>query len=149
METQGVLIIDTGEIVGQDGTSYDPAKNIAQAGDYIVAFNDQRVTSKKELVEDIACCQGETATLSVIRHGEEIPICLEPVMGEDGCYKLGIWVRDNTQGIGTLTYVRAVSYTHLDVYKRQVFCSVSGGNQAVEILQWKDRPGGEEDASDR
>ena len=106
METQGVLIIDTGEIVGKDGTSYDPAKNIAQAGDYIVAFNDQRVTSKKELVEDIACCQGETATLSVIRHGEEIPICLEPVMGEDGCYKLGIWVRDNTQGIGTLTYVR-------------------------------------------
>ena len=26
-------------------------------------------------------------------------------MGEDQEYKLGIWVRDNTQGIGTLTYV--------------------------------------------
>lgn len=105
METEGVLIIDTGEVVGKDGSSHDPARNIAQAGDYIVAFNEQRVTSKKELVEDIACCQGETATLSVIRHGEEIPLSLEPVLGEDGNYKLGIWVRDNTQGIGTLTYM--------------------------------------------
>ena len=58
METQGVLIIDTGEIVGKDGVSYEPAQNVAQAGDYIVAFNEQRVTSKKELVEDIACCGG-------------------------------------------------------------------------------------------
>ena len=103
LETEGVLIIDTGEVVGKDGSSHDPARNIAQAGDYIVAFNEQRVTSKKELVEDIACCQGETATLSVIRHGEEIPLSLEPVLGEDGNYKLGIWCRDNTQGIGTLT----------------------------------------------
>ncbi len=106
METQGVLIIDTGEIVGKDGVSYEPAQNVAQAGDYIVAFNEQRVTSKKELVEDIACCGGETAVLSVIRHGEEISLSLDPVMGEDGRYKLGIWVRDNTQGIGTLTYIR-------------------------------------------
>lgn len=105
METEGVLIIDTGEIIGKDGSSYDPAKNIVQAGDYIVAFNDQTVTSKKELVNDIACCGGETAVLSVIRHGEEIPLSVEPVMGEDGSYKLGIWVRDNTQGIGTLTYM--------------------------------------------
>ena len=106
METQGVLIIDTGEIVGEDGVSYDPAQNIAQAGDYIIAFNDQRVSSKRELVEDITCCNGETAVLSVIRHGEEISLSLDPVLGEDGRYKLGIWVRDNTQGIGTLTYLR-------------------------------------------
>lgn len=105
METQGVLIIDTGEIVGEDGVSYDPAQNIAQAGDYIIAFNDQRVSSKRELVEDITCCNGETAVLSVIRHGEEISLSLDPVLGEDGRYKLGIWVRDNIQGIGTLTYV--------------------------------------------
>ena len=70
------------------GVSYEPAQNVAQAGDYIVAFNEQRVTSKKELVEDIACCGGETAVLSVIRHGEEISLSLDPVMGEDGRYKL-------------------------------------------------------------
>ncbi len=30
---------------------------------------------------------------------------MSPVKTEDGTYKLGAWVRDDTQGIGTLTYV--------------------------------------------
>ena len=36
-----------------------------------------------------------------------IGLSLTPLLGEDNSYKLGIWVRDNTQGIGTLTYVDA------------------------------------------
>ena len=43
--------------------------------------------------------------LLVSREGEEIPIALNPVKTEDDSYKLGIWVRDNTQGIGTMTYM--------------------------------------------
>lgn len=105
METQGVLIIDTGEIVCADGTCLEPAKNIAQAGDYIVAYNNRRVKNKQELIEEIRHSQGEESLLSVIRHGEEVELALEPALGDDGNYKLGIWVRDNTQGIGTLTYM--------------------------------------------
>ena len=41
----------------------------------------------------------------VNRKGEEIPLSLEPVLTQEENYKLGIWVRDNTQGIGTMTYV--------------------------------------------
>ena len=43
--------------------------------------------------------------LQVIRHQETIKLEMTPVETEDGSYKLGIWVRDNIQGIGTLTYV--------------------------------------------
>lgn len=105
METEGVLIVDTGEVVGKDGMPYEPAKNIVQAGDYIVAFNEQEVSTKKDLMEDIAGCQGESARLDVIRDGEELQVAVDPVEGQDGSYKLGIWVRDDTQGIGTLTYL--------------------------------------------
>ena len=34
-----------------------------------------------------------------------MPICIQPVKAQDLKYKLGIWVRDNTQGIGTLTFL--------------------------------------------
>ncbi len=30
---------------------------------------------------------------------------MNPIETEDGSYKLGVWVRDDTQGIGTMTYV--------------------------------------------
>lgn len=105
METEGVLIVDTGEIVGADGIACQPAANIARAGDYILQADGEAVSSKRELIEKIHNCEGKSMTLLVNREGEEIPISIEPVLGEDQAYKLGIWVRDNTQGIGTLTYV--------------------------------------------
>lgn len=105
METEGVLIIDTGEIMTEQGTSQDPAKNIVKPGDYIVAFNEQKVTSKQELIEDISHLDGDDVTLDLLREGQEVPVSLTPVKDTNGDYKLGIWVRDNTQGIGTLTFV--------------------------------------------
>lgn len=105
METEGVLIIDTGEILCEGGTAREPAKNIVRPGDYIVAFNEQKVSNKKELMEDLEVLDGEDVILDVIRNGEKIPVSLTPVKDAGGEYKLGIWVRDNTQGIGTLTCV--------------------------------------------
>lgn len=105
METKGVLIIDTGEIISREGTSLEPAKNIVKPGDYIVAFNQQSIKNKQELLKDLSFLDGEPVTLDVIRDGKQIPLSLTPVKDAAGAYKLGIWVRDNTQGIGTLTYV--------------------------------------------
>lgn len=105
METQGVLIVDTGEIVGEDGISREPAENIAKSGDYILEVNGSPIARKKQLIEKIQESQGESIELLVNREGEEIPIALNPVKAQDSSYKLGIWVRDNTQGIGTMTYV--------------------------------------------
>lgn len=39
------------------------------------------------------------------RNNSTIPVSLSPAQDASGKYKLGIWVRDDTQGIGTLTYV--------------------------------------------
>ena len=48
---------------------------------------------------------GESVTIKVRRGEKTIPLTVDPVKDENGKYKLGIWVRDDTQGIGTLTYV--------------------------------------------
>lgn len=105
METDGVLVIDTGEIQDQNGEIKEPAKNIVRQGDYIVSFNGQKISTKRELISDIAELDGNVVTLEVSREGESIPVSVTPVKDTKGDYKLGIWVRDDTQGIGTLTYV--------------------------------------------
>ena len=105
METQGVLVVDTGEITDVEGLVENPAENIVKPGDYILEVNGTTIGGKKELIEKIQTSQGEAMNLLVNREGEEIPLSLEPVMTPEQDYKLGIWVRDNTQGIGTLTYV--------------------------------------------
>lgn len=105
LETKGILIIGTGVIEGQDGLNYEPALNLVQPGDYILAVNNQTIQDKKDLV-DIISGQGSSELILTLRRKEEIiNVRIQAVKGADGGYKAGIWVRDNTQGIGTLTFI--------------------------------------------
>lgn len=105
METSGVLVIDTGEILSSDGQIQDPAKNLLKPGDYIVALNQQKISCKQDLIDDLKDLDGSAVTVSIRRENSLVPVSLTPVQDSSGKYKLGIWVRDDTQGIGTLTFV--------------------------------------------
>lgn len=105
METKGVLVIDSGEITNREGIRRTPAEHIIQSGDYICEIDGKVLTGKRQLMQLVRENQGEPMELQVIRHQETIKLEMTPVETEDGSYKLGIWVRDNIQGIGTLTYV--------------------------------------------
>ena len=105
LETRGILIIGTGTVTGADGLNYEPALRIVRGGDYIRAVNGQEVSEKEELIEAVSHCGGEEVVLDLDRDGELIQVKLEPVRTQEGDYKLGVWVRDNTQGIGTLTFL--------------------------------------------
>ena len=45
--------------------------------------------------------------ITVRRNGQDIDVQVEPVKNVAGEYKLGIWVRDNAQGLGTITFLNA------------------------------------------
>ena len=105
METKGVLVIDSGEITDREGIRRTPAEHIIQSGDYICEIDGKVLTGKRQLMQLVRENQGEPMELQVIRHQETIKLEMTPVETEDGSYKLGIWVRDNIQGIGTLTFV--------------------------------------------
>ena len=105
METSGVLVIDTGEILSSNGQIQDPAKNLLKPGDYIVALNQQKISCKQDLIDDLKDLDGSAVTVSIRRENSLVPVSLTPVQDSSGKYKLGIWVRDDTQGIGTLTFV--------------------------------------------
>lgn len=105
MKTDGILVVGTGTVEGTDGLAYEPALNIVQSGDYITAVNGGEISGKDELIEGINESGGQEIILNVRRNGEIINLKLQPVMTGEDEYKLGLWVRDDTQGIGTMTYV--------------------------------------------
>lgn len=107
METRGVLVIDSGEITDRDGIRRTPAEHIIQPGDYICGIDGEMIRRKKQLIELVKNNQGEPMELEVLRHQNTIRLELTPVETSDGSYKLGIWVRDNIQGIGTMTFTKA------------------------------------------
>ena len=53
--------------------------------------------------------EDEDVVLKVKRHEQFIDIRIQAVKCSTDGYKLGIWVRDNAQGLGTITYLNADS----------------------------------------
>lgn len=47
----------------------------------------------------------EDIVLGIRRNSNEINVKVTPVCVGNDEYKIGIWVRDDSQGIGTLTYI--------------------------------------------
>ncbi len=105
METKGVLVVDTAEIDDEAGHKTCPAKHIVRSGDYIISVNQNPVSTKRELVQCVKNLQDEKVVLQMRRDKEEIKVSLNAVQNKKGEYQLGIWVRDDTQGLGTLTFV--------------------------------------------
>lgn len=107
VKTQGVLVIGVGEFTGPDGITYAPAKYLLRSGDYIMAVNGIDVQSKQQFMSAVEDCKGQDMILTVRRQNSDLDIQIQPAMNQSGTYKIGVWIRDNAQGIGTLTFMDA------------------------------------------
>ncbi len=105
METDGVLVLSTECIECIDGNAYEPAKNLVKSGDYIVGFNGDTIDTKKELVQAVNNLESSDVVLKLRRDEEYIDVKIQSVEVKNDEYKLGIWVKDSIQGLGTLTYL--------------------------------------------
>ena len=103
--TDGLLVVQTGEFEDENGTEHAPCTEVICPGDYILKLNGNPLESKYHLVSAIEECQGESQILTIEREDNIFEVEVVPKKNESGDYKLGIWVKDNAQGIGTLTYV--------------------------------------------
>lgn len=111
VETNGLLVIDTDGFTGENGADHSPSKNKLYRGDYIKKMDGINISSKKQLIEKVNESQGNPITLTVTRKAKTMQIKIKPEFSKtDHMYKIGVWIRDNTQGIGTITYVKKNSF---------------------------------------
>lgn len=105
MDVRGVLIVGLEEIEGKDGEKVNPGLlSGLQIGDVILEINGTAVYRADEVQELVNKIKGNVR-LKVKRNDETLSIEIKPVQSKsDDLYKLGIWVKDKTAGIGTLTY---------------------------------------------
>ena len=105
VKTEGVLVVGTGEFASQGAGKVSPAKNILKSGDYVIKLNGTEVTGKDDLIMRIENCGGEEQLLTIRRDAETYDVKIKPEKDRTGKYKIGVWVRDNAQGVGTMTYI--------------------------------------------
>lgn len=128
-QTEGVLVVNTTEVTDEDGKKVNPADKKVKCGDYILSVNGRTVADKEELSEAVNDIMKEydenldeslkdksnedkikseinkrTVKIKFLRGGEEMSADIAPVRMDDGRYYMGIWVKDDLAGIGTISY---------------------------------------------
>ncbi len=102
VKMDGIMVVDVGEFITDENFSVAPCKYILEPGDYIIEVNGQPVSKKGEFVRIVEESSGKALELTIRRDGKELISVVQPQMTGDNEYKLGIWVRDSLQGIGTI-----------------------------------------------
>lgn len=106
MVTDGVMVVGTGAITDCNSRAVSPAQIAGiQEGDIILSINGEKISSKKQLTKLVESSAGQPLSL-VVRRGEQLTsLHLSPVRSSlDNSYHLGLWVRDSSAGIGTMTF---------------------------------------------
>lgn len=105
MDTKGLLVLGTGFVSGEDNETYEPSKGVLKIGDLILEADGKSLDNKEAFLEAVESSDGKTMKLLLERDGKEKEVKITPVFSTaDNAFKIGAWIRDSIQGIGTVTY---------------------------------------------
>lgn len=103
--TDGVMVV---EIVSFEsgGQLVSPASDAGiTEGDVIVSVSGKPVSSTADITSALSGSGGNTVGVKIRRDDVESVVFLKPeISSEDDCYHAGMWVRDSSAGIGTMTF---------------------------------------------
>ncbi len=104
--TKGALVVGITGIEMENGNSVNPAREAGMLpGDVITRINGTEIENAEHVTRIINEATGDL-DITVLRNGREIELHVKPVQDfSDGKMRLGVWVRDSTAGVGTLTFI--------------------------------------------
>lgn len=103
--TDGVIVVEVSSFETENGF-VSPAESCGiKTGDIIKSIDGIKVSSNQDVQRIIEESDGRTLCISAVRNEEMLQLWLCPKISSiDGSYRAGIWVRDSSAGIGTMTF---------------------------------------------
>lgn len=99
--SKGVLVVKLGSV---DGAC--PAADAGiSVGDVILSVDGKEITSNEDIEKAITDNDSNEISITLVHGNDEKTVTLRPALSkQDGCNKAGLWVRDSSAGIGTLSF---------------------------------------------
>ena len=124
--TRGVLVAKTDVVTTQNGNENPAQAAGLRSGDLITEIDGKQVNRKKEVSEAIENCGGTPLRMTVERGGGVLQLECTPVLSAVGDkYIAGLWIRDSSAGIGTVTFYDKKSGTMAGL--GHAICDVDSG----------------------
>lgn len=125
MFTEGVIVVGLSDV--SSGSTRSPAKTAGvRVGDIILTMDGHSVQSNEDVGKIVSSSRGDPLNVELERGGVRQTVQLCPVKSEDGVYRAGIWVRDSSAGIGTMTFYQPSSGLFAGL--GHAICDIDTGN---------------------
>ena len=107
MFSEGALIVGFSDIDSPGGSTVNPAKAAGlRLGDRVIRIGQIRTENNDAVKEALEAARGSAAEVIYVRSGEQRSTTLTPVWDAAAAqWRAGMWVRDSSAGVGTLTFV--------------------------------------------
>lgn len=102
--TDGVLVVGFSDVETAEGKRNPAASAGIREGDFIVSINGTNVYTNEDVLSLIKESMGGDITAKIVRNGARKTVKFRAVLSTDGVYRAGMWVKDSSAGIGTLTF---------------------------------------------
>ncbi|HBV89078.1 MAG TPA: SpoIVB peptidase [Desulfosporosinus sp.] len=113
LQTKGVMVVGQAPVVDKNGKDSFPAKEAGiQVGDILLKIENQEVKTDQEVSNAINLAGKQKGSASVLfKHEDQIvEKTVHPIFCvETGRYRIGLFVRDEAAGVGTLSFLDPVS----------------------------------------
>ncbi|WP_088187266.1 SpoIVB peptidase [Desulfosporosinus sp. FKA] len=109
LQTKGVLVVGQAAIEDKNGQKVYPAKEAGiEVGDTLLKINNQEVRTDQDVSDavNLAGQQNGVAHVLFKHQGQILEKLIKPVFCvETGRYRVGLFVRDEAAGVGTLSFI--------------------------------------------
>lgn len=108
MNTDGVAIVGFSGVTSENGIIYPFKETKLKVGDRIKTINEKEITKIEDVDESIngVNASKEAVKFTAYRDEQLIEGMVTPVYDiTSKMYKLGLWIREDASGIGTLTFI--------------------------------------------
>lgn len=110
LQSKGIVLIGGNYILSKNGIERPFEDSGLLSGDIITHLDGVEISTVADISEILKNYQGGELKLRVNRNGEILDIGILPAFDiQTNTYKLGLWVKEDAVGIGTLTFVNATS----------------------------------------
>lgn len=109
LQAKGVMIVGQAPVISSDGKKNFPAKDAGiQIGDILLKVGDKEVHSDQQVANSInEEGQKQGSVVMLIKHqGQLLQKTVNTIFdAETGRFRVGLYVRDEAAGVGTLTFI--------------------------------------------
>ncbi len=112
INSSGAMVVSDTMVDTSEGEVKTLKNSYFKSGDILKAINGREITSADDIADIISDVNDDEVNIKYLRKNQEKETRVKLLKNDEGKYKIGLWVRDDISGIGTLTYVDKQSHNY-------------------------------------